>query len=234
MKLYIPSIGDIIKLEESWVFNCFHTYGNTDMLEHFGHYYSRSNNKFTKIVLPVGTELRVEKINIQKKSVHDSFTFSIKFDESKPKHITFGARLSDVNRIILKTTPTSGILTFPIQWDTLFDMPEKNTKIHGIYGKSFLKKSIGCVNGVDAFEISISEYLVDDSNFVKSIKYKLFCLLSDEVVGEWSTLSSVKKKANEYIEKNRKYFLGDEQKISMREEKFERILKKGNDENETN
>jgi hypothetical protein len=57
-------------------------------------------------------------------------------------------------------------------------------------------------------------------------------LLSDEIVGEWSTLTTIRKKAKEYVERNRKYFLDEEQKVSLREEKFQRILKKEDNEDQ--
>jgi len=235
MKLYIPDIGDILKLKENWTLNLSYSYRNEELLNFLGYDENFSifdlEEKFVKITFPVDTELIVSKIDIKKGFSYNGIIFEI---EKLGKKLKFHARLKDVNRIEIESNPTLGVLKLPIRWSSVYDIPEKGTKIFGvakIKGKSFSAQ----VNGINSFKVIISELETKDQDgyiIVEKIKYKLICLLSDEIVGEWSTLTTIRKKAKEYVERNRKYFLDEEQKVSLRVEKFQRILKKEDNEDQ--
>lgn len=237
MKLYIPDIGDVIKLKESWTFNLYHERSNEDVLKILGYnvdcsYYSI--NKFTIVTLPVDTELKIKRVYIRSGSgSYSSITFSINNSEKFKKSYKFWAKLKDVNRIEINSSSTLGIMKFPIKWIDRHIMPEKGTSVHGDFSSYKNKKMIGSINDIDSFLISVEEMetILKKSKWgrnvtrISKIKYKLVCLLNDEEIGQWSTISTMKNKAKEYIEHNKKYFLDDYQRIALREEKFNRILK---------
>lgn len=235
MKLFIPDIGDVIKLSAPWTFNLHYEYRCNDLLEHFGFKNNtKTSNDFEKVTLPVDTELKVDRIYIRKGAgSFSSLTFYAQIPGVKGK-FKFWAKLRDVNRIETETTATTGVLKFPIKWG--YD--DLMVKGSDVAFKSPTTTLIGSVNGTDAFKIFVSHYetqMVSRKDYwdkkevkeeiVSKIKYKLICLLSGDEVGEWTTVSTMKNKAKDYIQSNLKYFIDDEQRVALREEKLERVLK---------
>jgi hypothetical protein len=231
MKLYIPDIGDVIKLSSPWTFNLHYEHRNDGLLEYFGFKtgWGMNADQYEKVTLPLGVELKVDRIYIRKGA--GSFSSLTFYAQNLPNHkgsVKFWSKLRDINRIETETTASTGILKFPIMWG-YDNLPYKDCSNPQNKGKNL----IGKVNSVDAFEITVSnlETIEKINNwnqkykYVTKIKYKLTCLVSGDAVGEWGTISTMKNKAKEYINSHMKYFVDDEQKMALREEKLERIVK---------
>ena len=101
MKLYIPDIGDIIKLTESWTFNLHHEYRNADVLKLFGADVDTNYgnaDEYTTVSFPTGTELKVQRVYLRKGAGgYSSLTFSIFKSDQTKKKLKFWAKLKDVN-----------------------------------------------------------------------------------------------------------------------------------------
>lgn len=106
-KLFIPSIGTEIKLEEDWTFNLYRESRNSPLWkelfdEKLG--WGSSAGEFKKVTLAKGTSLTVRRIYIrQQKSKYDSITFSVTgIPDDVPKtrlKKRFWAKLGDINEI---------------------------------------------------------------------------------------------------------------------------------------
>lgn len=89
MKLFIPTIGTLLRLEQPWSFELFMEYRNTTLHEHFGLPFSEQwrearidpedwskGLKHTVVTIPAQAELRVDRIYIRKGAEDfDSLTF---------------------------------------------------------------------------------------------------------------------------------------------------------------
>lgn len=103
-QLYIPEIGDVLKLTLPWTFTLYVEYRNKPLFKAMeikseGSFYDREN---VRVALPPGTVLIVDRIYIRKgKGDYSSITFRSKIPgiKSKPR---FWAKLSDVNQIIFE------------------------------------------------------------------------------------------------------------------------------------
>lgn len=105
MKLYIPEIGDIITLSSNWNFSLYEESRNEDLMKVIGQEFKwnrRDEKRNWQVMLPKGTELKIDRIYIRKGvSDYSSLTFFINSspDTRITKKIRFWAKLSDVNTI---------------------------------------------------------------------------------------------------------------------------------------
>lgn len=120
MKMYIPSLGDDIRLTSDWSFIVHAEYRNADILEYFDYDYQDEKQfsveyagltwrwngiPFLKpCTLPAGTVLRIKRIFIRQGATDfDSVTFVTKLPtrggNGKLTLIRFWAKLADVNKI---------------------------------------------------------------------------------------------------------------------------------------
>lgn len=108
MKLFIPTIGNILKLTDDWEFDVFNEYRNEKLIDRFfrvpetGRYARGRVNVLGAIVFPEGTVLRVERIYIRGTNRdYDSITFRVKSfpDDPKPKGLRFWVKLHDANQM---------------------------------------------------------------------------------------------------------------------------------------
>jgi hypothetical protein len=129
MKLYIPSIGDIIRLTQDWEFNLYAEDRNSTLMEIVGDKRDPWDDRDTaiKVVIPAQAELKIDRIYIRKgQDEFDSVTFLWKgmttaprviqktatkfasgrdredftYTQKIPKRpVRFWAKLSDVNNI---------------------------------------------------------------------------------------------------------------------------------------
>jgi hypothetical protein len=102
MKLYVPEIGDCLKLKKEWKFKLYHEYRNIKLLEHFG--LSSKNEypvlKYDEVTLPKGTVLKVDRIYIRKGAVKYSSISFLAEGIGKAKNGTrFWAKLEECNQI---------------------------------------------------------------------------------------------------------------------------------------
>lgn len=102
MRMYIPEIGDVIKLAEPWEFNLFGEYRNASLIEHFGLEMrtSRYGELESQLVtLPKGTELSIDRVYIRRGAKEfSSVTFN--FRKHKGGRVRFWVKLSDVNKMV--------------------------------------------------------------------------------------------------------------------------------------
>jgi len=104
MKLYIPEIGDVLKLTSDWNFNLYYEYRNESLLNKLHNtkfeWFNYNTNKIEYLasVLEKDTELKVDRIYIRKgNSEYSSLTFRIL--NGNYKGCRFWAKLGDVNNI---------------------------------------------------------------------------------------------------------------------------------------
>lgn len=105
MKLYVPEIGDRLKLTADWQFGLHDEYRNKTLLEHFGLAVNNCN-KVYNVTIPTGTVLIVDRIYIrQGLQEWSSITFyaegigSGKGHFGRPKSARFWATLVDCNKL---------------------------------------------------------------------------------------------------------------------------------------
>lgn len=112
-RLYIPALGDTIKLAEPWSFTLHEEHRNIKLINLIDpsykdgtvwhgmrmDYYRRQTRLTWPVTLPSGTELVVDRIYIRA-GVEDfnSLTFRTKMGK---KSIRFWAKLADVNKIVM-------------------------------------------------------------------------------------------------------------------------------------
>jgi hypothetical protein len=126
MKLYIPEIGDSIKLIEPWTFSLYNESRNESLMEFVGDFRGRMNRydnscpETIPCIIPAGEILKVDRIYIRKGiKDYSSITFLWKGKSTEPRIETYGpgyglsgkqykiprkpvrfwAKLSDVNNI---------------------------------------------------------------------------------------------------------------------------------------
>jgi len=108
MKLYIPSIGDIIVLTKDWEFNLYDEYRNDTLYILSGgtpkinQYRQFERSGSMKVTLKKDTVMSINRIYIRKgKKELDSVSFVVKQSPSFPPRtkIRFWAKLEDVNNI---------------------------------------------------------------------------------------------------------------------------------------
>ena len=125
MKLYIPEIGDVIRLTQDWTFDLYNEDRNSTMMERMGDdrpvAYRWHNKNFSAIpvTVPAGAELKVDRIYIRKgKGDYSSITFlwvgertNARVELRDPKlwgeaktkiprkAVRFWAKLTDVNNL---------------------------------------------------------------------------------------------------------------------------------------
>ena len=94
MKLYIPEIGDVIRLTQDWTFDLYNEDRNSTMMERMGDTrnpaYSWANKNFSAIpvTVPAGAELKVDRIYIRKgKGEYSSITFLWVGERTNPKMV---------------------------------------------------------------------------------------------------------------------------------------------------
>jgi hypothetical protein len=125
MKLFVPSIGSIIFLEEDWTFKLYFERRNSSLTDVFKNdviaetekamtdeelenSYSSfsatrgSDKKFLRVTIPKGTQLAFDRLYIRRGSeAFNSVTFRVKSSpEKKLKGKRFWAKLPDVNNIM--------------------------------------------------------------------------------------------------------------------------------------
>lgn len=106
MNLYVPEIGDCLKLTADWTFGLHHDYRNRPLAEHFNLRIGRYDDPPLSVTIPAGTVLKVDRIYIRKGNQEfSSITFySIGIGQGsggfgRPKSARFFAKLSDCNKI---------------------------------------------------------------------------------------------------------------------------------------
>ena len=66
MKLYVPEIGDRLRLIKDWTFNLYNERRNSSLRTHFGLETTWSRNDYAEVTIPAGTVLKVDRIYIRK------------------------------------------------------------------------------------------------------------------------------------------------------------------------
>jgi hypothetical protein len=109
MKLYVPEIGDKLKLTNDWTFDLHWEHRNTGLIKHFfgeDFKWGRDNVAPRPVTLLAGTVITVDRIYIrQGASEYSSISFYAAIGETgkgsfgKPKSPRFWATLKDCNKI---------------------------------------------------------------------------------------------------------------------------------------
>ena len=103
MKLYVPELGDQIKLTSDWSFKLISEHRNTTLIDYFfGESYWKKNalhgDKLLDATLPKDTILTIDRVYIRKGATdYSSITF--RTDLLNKKSIRFFAKLDDCNKI---------------------------------------------------------------------------------------------------------------------------------------
>jgi len=136
MKLYVPEIGDRLRLTKDWTFTLHYEHRNSSLLEHFGksfQYRSGTTNQDIVVTLPKDTVLKVDRIYIRKGLEEWS---SISFYAEgigtgsgafgRPKSARFWAKLSDCNNIEFEIEETKDVTKPSLSFSSVQDI-RKNT-----------------------------------------------------------------------------------------------------------
>lgn len=103
MNMYIPEIGDVIKLNSNWTFKLYKEFRNSSLYKYFfdeeleSYNSSSEQTKYKEITLDKDTLLMIDRIYIRKgSSDFSSISFKIK---NQKNNLRFWAKLNDVNNI---------------------------------------------------------------------------------------------------------------------------------------
>lgn len=110
MRLFVPTTGTKLCLEKDWEFSLFYEHRNADLIKSFNLYpnnildswrwYYDNKDRSSKVILPKGTVLIVDRIYIRKNAKeYDSLSFIIRKEKGAKIYGRFWAKLIDVNNI---------------------------------------------------------------------------------------------------------------------------------------
>ena len=234
MKLYIPELGDQLRLTSDWIFDLHHERRNASLWKELtGEDYKWIDKvKSTKCIMPKGTVLAVDRIYIRKgASDFSSISFRIvSHPKYKKEKKVFGetylhrfwAKLQDCNNIEYDLDKT----VIGVHKITVWDYEICDVKKYGghrMQGKNVArpekvhKEGNGYIKDIPAVLVNINYSIgwesVDEKSLFglstttywygtpKNIKYTLYDLKGNKL-GEWGTLATLKKTANEYVKKH--------------------------------
>ena len=101
--MYIPEIGNVIKLEQDWKFTLYCEYRNEKLFEAISKekYNYRADGQDIEVTLPKGATLTIDRIYIrQGLSNYSSLSFYLDCPAISNKRLRFWAKLVDVNNIV--------------------------------------------------------------------------------------------------------------------------------------
>jgi hypothetical protein len=229
MKLYVPEIGDKLKLTSDWTFDLHWEHRNQALIEHF------FNEKFSwgkeegprSVTLPAGTVLTVDRIYIrQGVSEYSSISFYAGIGEGgkgnfgKPKNPRFWATLSDCNNIEFEVEQTASTLKLTYDIREIRDGDyvgygySNNTerKTHMAY-QGLCYKVVSAKDHEPVLKVKMdadiewNEKVRSSGLFGKKsywdgrFRNPIYSLftMDGEEIGRWKTLASLKKNAKEYV-----------------------------------
>lgn len=102
-QMYIPEIGNVIKLEKDWKFTLYCEYRNEKLFEAIfkEKYNYRADGQDIEVTLPKGATLTIDRIYIrQGLSNYSSLSFYLDCPAISSKRLRFWAKLIDVNNIM--------------------------------------------------------------------------------------------------------------------------------------
>ena len=119
-QMYIPEIGNVIKLEKDWKFTLYCEYRNEKLFEAISKekYNYREDGQDIEVTLPKGATLTIDRIYIrQGLSNYSSLSFYLDCPAISDKRLRFWAKLVDVNNIMFsiesKVTPVKLVSNCP-------------------------------------------------------------------------------------------------------------------------
>lgn len=138
MKLYVPEIGDRLKLTKDWKFKLYQERRNIKMFEHFGlpFKYEYPVKKYAEITLPKGTVLQVDRIYIRKGAVeYSSISFWAEGIGKGKRGTRFWAKIDDCNQIEFDTESLKDRAKIGLWWTRVPNVKRKETK--WVYSKPY-------------------------------------------------------------------------------------------------
>ena len=230
MKLYIPEIGDRLRLTSAWTFNLHYERRNSDLLKFFfdEEYNWKLNVKPRPVKLKIGTLLQIDRIYIRKGSAEfSSLSFYVVTDAKKtssfgkPVGLRFWAKLADCNNIEFapeKAKPKVKLLcdVRQIQKGTMtFDV--KYQQKHYAYTGYFYRETTNAANIAESREPVLKVDVAADIVWKKEnadslyanmcvgyvdIPFYSLSTMQNEKIGQYTSFSGLKKAAKTWAEKN--------------------------------
>jgi hypothetical protein len=110
MKLYIPALGDHLRLTAPWAFKLYNEYRNEALYKHLGleqPMYRYGQLTGTLVSLPAGTELGIDRIYIRRGNKEfDSITLNLLGVKGRGR-VRFWVKLRDANMIEFESLSTN-------------------------------------------------------------------------------------------------------------------------------
>ena len=221
MKLYVPELGDKLKLTADWTFDLYHESRNENLLKHFfgeNFQWESRHNPPKKVTLPKGTILTVDRIYIRKgASEYSSISFyasgieTPKSSFGKPKRARFWATLSDCNTIEFQPEKTTKPLKLIFnvlnvkEGSSTYSTSSQSSKgtvmtpISSIANKDLLNISLTFDVEKITTKIIHSFFSHHDQYIIRNVQYTLYTL-SGEIIGNYKTYEAMKVAAKKWIE----------------------------------
>lgn len=254
MKLYVPEIGNILKLTQDWKFKLYQEYRNKSLMDYFGITYtsSRETQEFTEVSIPSGSLLKVDRVYIRK-GLHEyssiSFYVELPNQKGKPQKCRFWASLQDCNNIYFDIHENKA----PLKLETDSGYIKKGDQHHDPSFEDFMGKKLEELPKNHTHYTNLCK-VVNPKEWIKLFKIKSYgeigwkpyttglfgqhtkwCgyykkvkytlyTLSDEELGTWSDISALRKYVKELIEKNESC---DSEWILHHQVKYKAIDKEG-------
>jgi hypothetical protein len=156
MRLYVPEIGDRLRLEKPWTFKLYYESRNEGLLSHFGFTYDwrRPTDDYEEVTLPKGTVIKVDRVYIRQGAMaYSSISFwaegigSSAGSFGKPKgSARFWAKLEDCNLIDFKLESAADKTKPGLWWDVKDIKRNGYTRVYNPFEKDYaIEKNVGRV-----------------------------------------------------------------------------------------
>jgi hypothetical protein len=165
MKLYVPEIGDRLRLIKDWTFNLYNERRNSSLRTHFGLETTWSRNDYAEVTIPAGTVLKVDRIYIRKgMEGYSSISF---YSEGigngsgsfgRPKTARFWAKLEDCNKIDFEIEALSSEdPTKKVEFNYIRNWDQISTSYNTMYVASWKGETDPLFNIEEVFEMRTTE-----------------------------------------------------------------------------
>jgi hypothetical protein len=219
MKLYVPEIGDKLKLSSDWTFDLHWEHRNTALIKHFGEKFNCERTP-RPVTLPAGTVITVDRIYIRRgASEYSSITF---YAAIGGKNLRFWATLKDCNKIEFEVEKSAQNLKLFCNIQEIkhgdrvysrlsIDRPTSEKSEGNVFKVITAQNSVSVMKVKMEAEIEWEQKEYTERNFLglqtsrliwegryQNPKYTLLTLAGEEI-GSWKSLATLKKHAKEYV-----------------------------------
>lgn len=226
MKFFVPQVSQEYILDMNCRIELKIIYINKKIIEHFkpnsnfnySYGYGQKEPECVDIVLKEGTKIKCTSV------IHKYREMFVQFKHVESKN-SFILPTEELEELSFKTKEK---IILKIDWQGKY--PQK--------GRYYNKNKVvndnvctGLVNGEECFNVILKSVKLEPGKhehnrtfeYISDIEYTLKDIISDEEIGTWKTMTTIRKKALEVVKNNKNKYFSKKQKQRMRKHKFNRL-----------